>query len=275
MWKQCSYIIHKSTSCVRIDPFLRYMWFEGRPSESSWLGWAVDFREGSRDQKSFFFFHRLFLFFCLPSCPPLCTTFTSVSPLCSTCPPCTPVFNCVCPISPPTLLHLPCACSALSSPLNLISTHRSHAFWLPSRHWNSCSKGSGPVFRAGFLAAGPPQFPLHAFTTTCLTLLPSLFCVQGSASNSSNPPFWVAAGKLQKKVWKQVIDPSLHFPPLALIHPHCSPPLTLAFARSRPSFFLVCTKNLPFRHRFFLGKKGLSCLSLWCLALCFCWQVAL
>ena len=144
LWKQCSYIIHKSTSCVRIDPFLRYMWFEGRPSESSWLGWAVDFREGSRDQKSFFFFHRLFLFFCLPSCPPLCTTFTSVSPLCSTCPPCTPVFNCVCPISPPTLLHLPCACSALSSPLNLFSTHRSHAFWLPSRlfqrQWTGLSR---------------------------------------------------------------------------------------------------------------------------------------
>ena len=31
------------------------MWSEGRPSESSWLGWAVDFRARSRDQKSFFF----------------------------------------------------------------------------------------------------------------------------------------------------------------------------------------------------------------------------
>jgi hypothetical protein len=115
LWKQCSYIIHKSTSCVHIDPFLRYMWSEGRPSESSWLGWEVDFSEGSRDQKSFlsFFPTGYICFFCLPSSPPLssfCTTFTSVSPLCSTCPPCTPVFNCVCAISPTTLLHHPRPC---------------------------------------------------------------------------------------------------------------------------------------------------------------------
>jgi hypothetical protein len=120
LWKQCSYILHKSTSCAHIDSFLRHMWSEGRSSESSWLGWAVDFCEGSRDQKSFLlFFHRLFLFFCLPSCPPLssfCTTFTSVSPLCSTCPPCTSVFNCVCAPYP---LHHPRPCPPVGTPKKL------------------------------------------------------------------------------------------------------------------------------------------------------------
>jgi hypothetical protein len=44
LWKQCSYMIGKSTSCVHIEPFLRYLWFEGRLLESSWLGRTVDFR---------------------------------------------------------------------------------------------------------------------------------------------------------------------------------------------------------------------------------------
>ncbi len=109
LWKQCSYIIHKSAFNVHIDPFLRYMWFEGRPSKSSWLGWAVDFREGVEGPKIFYF---LFFIFCLPSSPPpssFCINFTSVSLLWSTCPPCTPVLN-VCvpyPLLPSRTAHVP------------------------------------------------------------------------------------------------------------------------------------------------------------------------
>jgi hypothetical protein len=159
---------------------------------------------------------------------------------------------------PPPCTFLAHVLPCLSIPLNLFSTHRSHAFWLPSTHWNSCSKGSGPVFRAGFLAAGPPQCPLHAFTTTCLTLLPSLFCVQGSASNSSTPPFWVALGKHQKKVRNAFISPCCHCPHLAPMHRYCFPPLSVTFPRTKRSAFLVCTPTHPFRNRFFWGQSGFS-----------------
>jgi len=120
LWKQCSYIFHKSTSCDHIEPFLRYMWFKGRFSESSWLGWTVDFREWSRGQFFFIFFSTgffcFFVFLPLHHFFPFARPFTSISPLCSTCPPCIRVFHCVCPIFPPTFLHHARPCPPVVTP---------------------------------------------------------------------------------------------------------------------------------------------------------------
>ncbi len=104
LWKKCCYVyvIQKLTSSWYVEPFPRYMWSKGRYSEPSWFGWAVNSRGGMRGQKKNFF-HRLFIIIIFFPPPPLSpfgfwTTFTSVSPLCSTRPHCTPILNCVCPI---------------------------------------------------------------------------------------------------------------------------------------------------------------------------------
>jgi hypothetical protein len=120
-------------------------------------------------------------------------------------------FEPTCTTSPPTPLHLPCACCALSSPPQTPSLHPAHSFFVPSRHWTWCFDGSGRLFRAAFVCAGPPQSPLHTCTTTFLALFSFAFCLCTVKWTQLSTPFWVRRSKSSK----QGAEPSL----LALPHP--------------------------------------------------------
>jgi hypothetical protein len=123
LWKQCSYLIHKSTSYSHIDPFLRYMWSNGGPSESSWFGWTPPGRLlGLHTCPNLALFccqalspglHFLTFFVCQfwdlgkkRYCPPFLFPFV-------TCP--------LCPLSPPSLSHHHFFVSPILTPTNLSS----------------------------------------------------------------------------------------------------------------------------------------------------------
>ena len=131
------------TSGQYVVPFLRYMWFKGRPpSEPSWFGWAVDSSKGMCEKVFHFFFLGVstgfFLFFCfLPRHHFFAfgTTLTSFPLVCSTCSPCPPPFNRVCPICLSTLLHHPCPCPPSATSLKTCSPHATCCFLLHHTDW--------------------------------------------------------------------------------------------------------------------------------------------
>jgi hypothetical protein len=107
-------------------------------------------------------------------------------------------FEPTCPISPPT----PPALAPCRPPLNPLSSPCPLSFFVPSRHWNWCFDGSGRLFRAVYVCAGPPQSPLHTFTTTFLALFSFFVCAQSSGkwTQLSTLPFGFDAAKAQNKV---------------------------------------------------------------------------
>ena len=117
LWRLGSYKSPKLSSYSHIKPFLRYLWSKGRLSEPSGKGLSVDPPMDHRNHFFLFFFNPFFLpdlsfFFHLLFS--VAITSLSLPPVLHY--PHPPNFRDVSPICPPTLLHLCCACCALSSP---------------------------------------------------------------------------------------------------------------------------------------------------------------
>ena len=98
LWRQGSYMRLKMSSYRHIEPFLRYLWSKGQPSDSTGKGQTVDPPVDHLDQFFYFFFHpsfcRIFSFsviscFLLPSLDYLSRTLhtTPTHQTLETCPP--------------------------------------------------------------------------------------------------------------------------------------------------------------------------------------------
>ena len=108
---------------------------------------------------SFFFQYRIFFLFCQGLCFSSFVTTTSLVRAWLTGHPLPPNFTPTCPISLPTLLHLYCACCALSSPQHP-SLHANKTFFFsPLGTASARSKPLEVCFAPGFVVQVLPHSP--------------------------------------------------------------------------------------------------------------------